>query len=165
MRNLVLLTSPMVGITVTLLMARRSAEHSQHVGTFKRYYFPSVYKWTGFCVAVLFCAFPLLPGVVGDTHPLLFYVFYYSLSIACFAGALYLAKYRLTVGSDMFTVGAFWIHTYSLKEIVSSKLVRGRKADKYFVHMRNGKAIRISGLLTDFDEIQGSLYAPIEEAK
>jgi hypothetical protein len=165
MRNLAFLTSPFVSIVVSLLIALGKNQHSQHAGEFDTYYFPSPYKWLCVGVAVVFATSPLLPGIVGDANPFLFYGFLGVASFVCVLVALYFAKYRLTIGPDMFVVGAFWTRAYLLKDISSTKLIPGRYDDEFLVYMQSGKVIHISGLLTDFRSLPSSLYAPIEVSK
>ena len=67
--------------------------------------------------------------------------------------AAYLYCYRVTVGPEVFSVGAFSRKQFRLADIREVKLQKGQRSGQYFVYMHSGKRLQFSGLLSGFEAL------------
>lgn len=67
--------------------------------------------------------------------------------------AAYLYCYRVIVGIEVFSVGAFSRRQFRLVDIREVKLQKGQRSSEYVVCMRSGKRLRFSALLSGFEAL------------
>ena len=152
MHSFAFLAYPVASVTTLVLLSLSRRQHSQDCGDTGRYYFPAVWSYLFAFAIIFFPLFSFLPNAKGNLSQLAFSGPFIFLSLVSFVALLYFHRYQVVVGKDSFVVGAFTRTTYKISDIADTKRVSGR-APEYLVQMRNGKRLRFSGLLTDFDRL------------
>ena len=145
------------GLAVLGLVAGR--ERSIESGSVRAFYVPSVYCRFVAGVALACLAVPFIPSLQGDASAFFWYGFFALLSGGFSAFALYLRRYRVTVGTEGFSVRGLMETQYLIVDIASARpLMAGGGGRAYEIRMRNGKKLQFSGLLTDFDTLVDLLH-------
>ena len=71
--------------------------------------------------------------------------------------AAYFLYYRLIVTADVLTVGAFFRSKIPLTDVIDTDIKEGGRSRELIIYARDGRRIRVSGLVGDFDDLEGTV--------
>jgi hypothetical protein len=136
------------GLVTVKLIGRYS--HHRVNGDVEIYRYPPVYAYVMVFGCVFFLAAPFFPGARGSEDLWSFFFFFASFSVSAFLAAVYLLRYRVRLGKERLSYGAFFIRTIDLAEIIDAE-VRGRgNTLRLFVKLCTGRKMVFEGSLSDF---------------
>lgn len=100
--------------------------------------------------ALFFVGGPFWPGAVGKMDFMTFASLFWMFALFAVLFGIYLLRYRVVVGSDTVTVGAFFERIFSQQDIATVQLKRGSRSAELIIKLRSSRQIVISGMLGDF---------------
>jgi len=60
------------------------------------------------------------------------------------------------------TVGAFWRRVIPFSEVIDYDEIQGGRSPELWVYLKNGRKLKFSGLLSDFDELVGMVNSHMQ---
>lgn len=150
------ITTLVVSVGTSALMAIGAREHHQKLGQMDVYRFPSVYFYFFLFASALFATVPFWPGITGGQESSL--IAFGIFALLPLIGAYYFRKYRLVIDGPRVMVGAFRKRQFEVSDIAHLELQVGRGAELR-LRLHDGTKVNVSGLVTDFDELAQSISA------
>ena len=111
---------------------------------------------------IFFCLVPFWPGASGDISPGNFFRVFAPFWGGAFARALHFINYRVVVRDATLTVGAFWRRVIPFTDVVDWNVVRGNRSSELWIYRKNGKRLKFTGLLGDFENLVGMVNSHME---
>ncbi len=102
-----------------------------------------------------FCAIPFLPGASGNISTIRFFWHFSPVWLFAFVAAAFFFRYRVVVRDETLTYGAFRRRAVPFSEVIDYDVLQGQRSAELWVYLKTGKAIKFSGMLSDFDEFVG----------
>jgi hypothetical protein len=153
MHSLPFALTPFVGLVIAVLTVASSRIRHQTIGESDYYKFPVylAYMMMGVTVFGSWAAF--LPWPDNWTMPWVFGL------IACVFGyaSAYFLHYRIIVTEDVLTVGAFFRSRIPLTDVIDTDIKEGGRSRELIIYVRDGRRIRVSGFVGDFDDLDGTI--------
>ena len=106
-------------------------------------------------VGLVCCVLPLLPGAAGDIAPSRFFWYFSPFWLGSFIAAAYFFRYRVVVRELTLSYGALRRRTIFFADVIDLDVLRGRNSPELRVYLSNGRRLKFSGMLGDFDELVG----------
>lgn len=154
--DMVGLVVPMVFVLLAAIAAR---SHHQQVDDKEIYKYPAVIGYLMLGAGILFACVPFLPSARGSESIFWMLVHFLPVSVFPFCLAIYFFKFRLTLDDVAFVYGAFKRSRVLLADVIDTQTDTGdRKVPQLTVYLRNGKCVRFSGLISDFERLSSALY-------
>ena len=114
----------------------------------------------GYCMigaGVFFCVAPFLPGAAGDVPTLIFFWAFSPFWLLAFTASAWFFRYQVAVRDSTLTYGAFRRRAVPFSEVIDLDVIKGRYASELWVYLQNGTRLKFSGMLSDFDELVGTI--------
>ncbi len=73
----------------------------------------------------------------------------------CFT--VYMFHFRAIATDTLLTIGTLHRANIPFSDIIGTELRRGARSRELVIHVRDGRRIRVSGMLADFDEFEGAI--------
>jgi hypothetical protein len=149
------LTPLLTSLSLTAVMfvcARRHHQSSKDEDTFT--IAPTVaYLMTG--AGIFFCIVPFLPGASGNIPKVAFFFYFSPFWLGAFAASAFFLRYQVVVRDNTLAYGSFRRRVVPFSEVIDLDVLNGSKSSELWVYLRNGKTLKFSGMLSDFDELVG----------
>ena len=151
--HLQILTPFMTGISVSaiLLVCRRS--HHKVSADGDTFTVAPVVAYLMIGVGLLFCSVPFVPGVARDISPLSFFWELSPFWLLAFTASAFFFRYRVIIRDKTLTYGAFRRKVIPFSEVIDFDVIKGKQSSELWVYLKNGKRLKFSGMLSDFDEL------------
>jgi hypothetical protein len=143
----------MTGLTLTAVCAICARSHHQVSSQEDTFTISHVVGYLMIGIGLLICSVPLWPGAAGDVSKVQFFWTFAPFWLGAFAAAAYFFRYRVIVGKDSLTCGAFLRSVVPFSEIIDFDVLQGRSSSELWVYLKSGKRLKFSGLLGDFDDL------------
>jgi hypothetical protein len=69
----------------------------------------------------------------------------------------YFLHYRIIITEDVLTVGAFFRSRIPLTDVIDTDIKEGGRSRELTIYVRDGRRIRVSALIGDFDDLDGTI--------
>jgi hypothetical protein len=149
------LTPLFTSVTLSLVAAACAASRHRVTDTEDTFGFSPVLGYLMLFCGVFFCIAPLLPRAAGDIpKPEFFFMFAPGWGGA-FLASIFFFRYRVVLTDTTLTVGAFQRRQLSVDDIIDWDVIKGQRNSELVVYLRDGGKLRLSGLLSDFDQLVG----------
>ena len=113
-------------------------------------------------IGLLMCAAPFLPGAAGDIPVIRFFWMFSPFWGGAFLAAIFFFRYQVKVTDASMTIGAFRRQVIQFSEVIDYDVLAGGRSPELWVYLKNGKKLKFSGLLSDFDELVGMVNSHME---
>jgi hypothetical protein len=140
-----------VGLTLAGIAALGARSHHQVTSDGQVFKIPPTTAYLMIAIGMLFVGAPFWPGAAGNMDFLTFASFFWGFALFAVFFGIYLLKYRVVVGSDTVTMGAFFNKRFSPQEVETVQLKRGSRSAELIIRLRSSQKVVISGMLGDFD--------------
>jgi hypothetical protein len=111
---------------------------------------------------LFFCVAPLLPGAAGDISVIRFFWLFSPFWGGAFLAAIFFFRYQVKITDTFMTVGAFRRRVIPFSEVIDYDEIQGARSPELWVYLKSGKTLKLSGLLSDFDELVGMVNSHME---
>ena len=149
------LTSVVVSAALSVVSAVCAASHHKETESEDTFAFSPFVGYLMLFCGVFFCVAPLLPRAAGDIPRICFFFSFSPAWGGAFLASIYFFRYRVVVTDATLTVGAFRRRQLSFDEVIDWDVIRGQRSSELLIYLRNGDKLKLSGLLSDFDELAG----------
>jgi hypothetical protein len=149
--HLQLFTPLFVGLTLAGIAALAARSHHQVTNDGQVFKIPPATAYLMIAIGILFVGAPFWPGAAGNMGFLTFASFFWGFALFAVFFGIYLLKYRVIVGSDTVTIGAFFNKRFFPQDVEAVQLKRGSRSAELIISLRSSQKIVISGMLGDFD--------------
>lgn len=162
-------TSVVVPLVLSVVLAVSARSRHKHLADKDIYCLPLPLAYLMAVIGVGFLGVPFIPGVEGTAAPLWFDAFLAAFSTAAFGASTFFMRYRVIFGAKSLDV-RFLLNEriIPLTDIIDTNVLEGR-ASELIVYLRDGRRLRLSGLLQDFDDlvarIQGAQASRTDSAE
>jgi len=140
-----------VGLTLAGITALGARSHHQVTSDGQVFKIPRATAYLMIGIGIIFVWAPFWPGAAGNMGFLTFASFFWGFALFSVLFGIYLLKYRVVVGSDTVTIGAFFHKRFSQQDVEAVQLKRGSRSAELIIRLRSSQRIVISGMLGDFD--------------
>jgi hypothetical protein len=113
-------------------------------------------------IGLLMCAVPFLPGAAGDISVIRFFWIFSPFWGGAFFAGIYFFRYQVKVTDTSMTIGAFRRRVIPFSEVIDYDVLSGGRSPELWVYLKDGKKLKFSGLLSDFDELVGMVNSHME---
>jgi hypothetical protein len=114
-------------------------------------------------LAGLFCSVaPFLPGAAGDIPVIRFFWMFSPFWGGAFIAAIFFFRYQVKVTDTAMTVGAFRRRVIPFSEVIDYDEIQGGRSPELWVYLKNGRKLKFSGPLSDFEELVGMVNSHME---
>jgi hypothetical protein len=153
MHPLPLALTPFVGILIAALTFASSRMRHQTIGEADYYKFPAYLAYMMLGVTVFGAWAAVIPWKDSTIMP---WIFGFVACLFTYAAA-YLLHYRVVVTGDVLTVGAFLRSRIPLASVIDTDIKEGGRSRELIIYARDGRRIRISGLIGDLEDLEGNV--------
>jgi hypothetical protein len=108
------------------------------------------------------CVAPLLPGAAGDIPVIRFFWMFSPFWGGAFLAAIFFFRYQVRITDTTLTVGAFRRRVIPFSEVIDYDVLQGGRSPELWVYLKNGKTLKFSGILSDFDDLVGMVNSHME---
>jgi hypothetical protein len=152
------ITSSLVLTLIAVLAFIAARSHHLEVDNKEIYKYPAVigYLMLGIGLAVVVVAF--LPSTRGHESLAWMLLHFWPFPAFAFCAAIYFFRYRIILDDVSFEYGALKRSRVLRSDVIDTETNREGRSPELFVYLRNGKRLRFSGLLGDFDSFASEMY-------
>lgn len=155
--NLQPLTPLFVGLAMAGVTAIGARSRHQMTGNGQVFKFPRATAYLMIAGGLFFVVAPFWPGATGNMDFLTFASLFWVFALFAALFGVYLLKYRVIVGSDTVTIGAFFDRRFFQQDVETVRLRRGSRSAELIIGLRSSRKFVISGMLGDFDILADTL--------
>src|ERR1700733_6847819 len=153
----------MTSLTMGVICGICASSHHQESEDSDTFTISPVVGYFMVAVGAFTCVAPwVAKGRVGDGAP--FQVFWELSPIwfSIFALGLFFFRYRVVVRDQTLTYGAFRRRVLPFSQVIDFDVLKGQRSSELWLYLKNGKRLKFSGLLGDFDELVGMVNSHME---
>ena len=139
------------------IAANRPRDSTAHVNTVHRY--PLRIKFLLAIAGLFLVAVPYISVEPGKSVALVTYVSCFVVAGILFAIDFYICIYSVAVKYDGILIHGLVDRKIEFSDLVSTTIVKTKNGSQIVLSLKNGRKIRIGGMLTDFSQIVDALNA------
>lgn len=140
------------GGTVNLQNTHKSYHQTMHK-------YPHRIGYLVIAIGIIFVAVPYLSVEPGKTIAPVTYVGCFGMAFIMFMIVFYIFRYSVTIKSDRIIVKTFGIREIKFSDIMKTDTIATKNGPQAIVSLKDGKVLKLGGMLTDFAGILESLAA------
>jgi len=140
-----------ISVTAILLVCRRS--HHKVSADSDTFTVAPVVAYLMSGVGLLFCSVPFLPGVARGSSPQYVFWEFSPFWLLAFSASVFFFRYRVIVRDKTLIYGAFRQRITPFSEVIDFDVIQGKQSSELWVYLSDGKRLKFSGMLSDFDEL------------
>jgi hypothetical protein len=148
-------TPLMTCLTLSIVCGICARSHHQATDVSDTFTISPVAGYLMVFAGLAFCAIPFLPGASGNISTIRFFWHFSPVWLFAFVAAAFFFRYRVVVRDETLTYGAFRRRAVPFSEVIDYDVLQGQRSAELWVYLKTGKAIKFSGMLSDFDEFVG----------
>jgi hypothetical protein len=149
------LTPFVVSISLSVVSAVCAAGHHKETDSEDTFAFPPFVGYLMLFCGIIMCLAPLLPGAAGDIPRVQFFFMFCPFWGGAFLASIYFFRYRVVITDTTLTLGSLRRRQLIFDDVIDWDVIKGGRSSELVIHLRDGEKLRLSGLLSDFDELVG----------
>jgi hypothetical protein len=106
-------------------------------------------------IGLFMCVAPFLPGAAGNIPVVQFFWMFSPFWGGAFLASIFFFRYQVKVTDMTITVGAFRRRVIPFSDVIDYDELSGGRSPELLVYLKNGETLKLSGMLSDFDELVG----------
>jgi hypothetical protein len=147
------LTALLISTSLAVVVSISARHHHQRSAGVATFTFSPVIGYLTLACGVLFLVAPLLAGASGDISDTASLIMFAPFWVGAFVASAFFFRYRVVINQSTLTVVSLYRRVVPFRDIVDLDVIQGQRGSELIVYLKNGRKLRLSGLLGDFADL------------